>query len=52
MEFTISSLDPGDDIAMQQAAGVLSAAFPKDPAWSHIETALLGVAQAVSTPAI
>ncbi len=40
MDFSINNLDPGDEIAIQQTAGVLVAAFPKHPAWSHMENGL------------
>ena len=52
MDFKIGSLNPGDDITIQQAAGVLAAAFPRHPAWSHIEAALLEVARALAAPGI
>jgi aminoglycoside 6'-N-acetyltransferase I len=50
MDFSISDLDPGDEIAVQQTAGVLAAAFPRHPEWSHLETALQEVIRSLAPP--
>jgi len=50
MEFSITDLDPGDEIAIQQTAGVLAAAFPRHPVWSHLETALHEVLRSLAPP--
>jgi aminoglycoside 6'-N-acetyltransferase I len=52
MDFSITGLDPGDEIAIQQTAGVLAAAFPRHPEWSHLETALNVVIQSLAPPGI
>ena len=50
IDFKITNLDSGDEIAIQQTAGVLAAAFPRHPAWSHMETALQEVVRALTPP--
>lgn len=40
MDFSINNLDPGDEIAIQQTARVLVAAFPRHIAWFHMEMVL------------
>jgi aminoglycoside 6'-N-acetyltransferase I len=52
MDFSITNLDSGDEIAIQQTAGVLAAAFPKHLAWSHMEMALKEVARSMSPPGV
>ena len=52
IDFKITNLDSGDEIAIQQTAGVLAAAFPRHPAWSHMETALQEVVRALTPPGI
>jgi aminoglycoside 6'-N-acetyltransferase I len=50
MDFSITDLDPGDEIAVQQTAGVLAAAFPGHAEWSHMETALQEVIRSLAPP--
>ncbi len=52
MDFSINNLDPGDEIAIQQTAGVLVAAFPKHLAWSHMEMALKEVIRSLGQPGV
>jgi len=48
MDFEITTLEPDDEIAIQQTAGVLAAAFPRHPEWSHVETALQEVLRSLA----
>jgi aminoglycoside 6'-N-acetyltransferase I len=50
MDFSITDLDPGDEIAVQQTAGVLAASFPGHAEWSHLETALQEVIRSLAPP--
>ncbi|MGD0006108.1 MAG: GNAT family N-acetyltransferase [Anaerolineaceae bacterium] len=52
MDFSITNLASGDEIAIQQTAGVLVAAFPKHLAWSHMEMALKEVIRSISPPGV
>jgi aminoglycoside 6'-N-acetyltransferase I len=50
MDFSITDLDPGDEIAVQQTAGVLAASFPGHAEWSHLEAALQEVIDSLAPP--
>jgi len=52
MEFSITDLDSGDEIAVQQTAGVLVAAFSGHPSWSHLDMAYKEVIRSLLPPGI
>ncbi len=52
MNFSITDLDPNDEFALHQVAGLVVAAFAWHPEWSQLEIALTEVIQSLSQPGI